>query len=139
MEHGRLGDGHVRETPRTREPPAPRPPRAKGLQELRKLLSEATESGEEKPATKLGFVENSSGTSPPAPSSGTSSPAPHPPPARPRNHARARHAAPRRHLVRHLPPPPAPAPPRRPRLVRAGPCAGVEGPTRSPSSRSGNE
>ncbi len=31
----------------------------KGLQELRKLLSEATESGEEKPETKLGFVENS--------------------------------------------------------------------------------
>jgi DNA polymerase-3 subunit beta len=31
----------------------------KGLQELRKLLSEAAESGEEKPETKLGFVENS--------------------------------------------------------------------------------
>ncbi|HEY6006429.1 MAG TPA: DNA polymerase III subunit beta [Anaeromyxobacter sp.] len=31
----------------------------KGLQELRKLLSEAVESGEEKPETKLGFVENS--------------------------------------------------------------------------------
>jgi DNA polymerase-3 subunit beta len=31
----------------------------KGLQELRKLLSEAAESGEEKPVTKLGFVENS--------------------------------------------------------------------------------
>ncbi|BDG03518.1 DNA polymerase III subunit beta [Anaeromyxobacter oryzae] len=31
----------------------------KGLQELRKLLSEAAESGEEKPEAKLGFVENS--------------------------------------------------------------------------------
>jgi DNA polymerase-3 subunit beta len=31
----------------------------KGLQELRKLLAEAVESGEEKPETKLGFVENS--------------------------------------------------------------------------------
>ncbi len=31
----------------------------KGLQELRKLLSEAAESGEAKPETKLGFVENS--------------------------------------------------------------------------------
>lgn len=31
----------------------------KGLQELRKLLSEAAESAEEKPETKLGFVENS--------------------------------------------------------------------------------
>ncbi len=31
----------------------------KGLQELRKLLAEAAESGEEKPETKLGFVENS--------------------------------------------------------------------------------
>ncbi|WP_242392652.1 DNA polymerase III subunit beta [Anaeromyxobacter oryzisoli] len=31
----------------------------KGLQELRKLLSEAVESGEEKPEAKLGFVENS--------------------------------------------------------------------------------
>lgn len=31
----------------------------KGLIELRKLLSEATESGEEKPEAKLGFVENS--------------------------------------------------------------------------------
>jgi DNA polymerase-3 subunit beta len=31
----------------------------KGLQELRKLLGEAAESGEEKPETKLGFVENS--------------------------------------------------------------------------------
>jgi DNA polymerase-3 subunit beta len=31
----------------------------KGLQELRKLLAEAAESGEEKPSTKLGFVENS--------------------------------------------------------------------------------
>jgi DNA polymerase III subunit beta len=31
----------------------------KGLQELRKLLSEAADSGEEKPETKLGFVENS--------------------------------------------------------------------------------
>ncbi len=31
----------------------------KGLQELRKLLSEAAESGDEKPETKLGFVENS--------------------------------------------------------------------------------
>jgi DNA polymerase-3 subunit beta len=31
----------------------------KGLQELKKLLSEAAESGEEKPETKLGFVENS--------------------------------------------------------------------------------
>lgn len=31
----------------------------KGLTELRKLLSEATESGEEKPEAKLGFVENS--------------------------------------------------------------------------------
>jgi len=30
----------------------------KGLQELRKLLSEAVESGEEKPEAKLGFVEN---------------------------------------------------------------------------------
>ena len=30
----------------------------KGLQELRKLLSEAAESGEEKPEAKLGFVEN---------------------------------------------------------------------------------
>jgi DNA polymerase-3 subunit beta len=31
----------------------------KGLQELKKLLSEAAESGEEKPEAKLGFVENS--------------------------------------------------------------------------------
>jgi DNA polymerase-3 subunit beta len=31
----------------------------KGLQELRKLLGEAVESGEEKPEAKLGFVENS--------------------------------------------------------------------------------
>ena len=31
----------------------------KGLQELKKLLSEAAESGEENPETKLGFVENS--------------------------------------------------------------------------------
>jgi DNA polymerase-3 subunit beta len=31
----------------------------KGLQELKKLLSEAVESGEEKPEAKLGFVENS--------------------------------------------------------------------------------
>jgi DNA polymerase-3 subunit beta len=31
----------------------------KGLQELRKLLAEAVESGEEKPEAKLGFVENS--------------------------------------------------------------------------------
>jgi DNA polymerase-3 subunit beta len=31
----------------------------KGLLELRKLLAEAAESGEEKPETKLGFVENS--------------------------------------------------------------------------------
>ena len=31
----------------------------KGLQELRKLLAEAAESGEEKPDAKLGFVENS--------------------------------------------------------------------------------
>jgi DNA polymerase-3 subunit beta len=31
----------------------------KGLSELKKLLSEAAESGEEKPETKLGFVENS--------------------------------------------------------------------------------
>ncbi len=31
----------------------------KGIQELRKLLSEAAESGEEKPETKLGFVESS--------------------------------------------------------------------------------
>jgi DNA polymerase-3 subunit beta len=31
----------------------------KGLQELRKLLGEAAESGEEKPEAKLGFVENS--------------------------------------------------------------------------------
>jgi DNA polymerase-3 subunit beta len=31
----------------------------KGLQELRKLLAEAAESGEEKPEAKLGFVENS--------------------------------------------------------------------------------
>jgi DNA polymerase-3 subunit beta len=30
----------------------------KGLQELRKLLAEAAESGEEKPEAKLGFVEN---------------------------------------------------------------------------------
>ena len=31
----------------------------KGLQELKKLLSEATESGEEKPEAKLGFLDNS--------------------------------------------------------------------------------
>ncbi|HYD41404.1 MAG TPA: DNA polymerase III subunit beta [Anaeromyxobacter sp.] len=31
----------------------------KGLQELKKLLSEAAESGEEKPEAKLGFLENS--------------------------------------------------------------------------------
>jgi DNA polymerase-3 subunit beta len=31
----------------------------KGLQELKKLLAEAAESGEEKPEAKLGFVENS--------------------------------------------------------------------------------
>jgi DNA polymerase III subunit beta len=31
----------------------------KGLQELKKLLAEAAESGEENPETKLGFVENS--------------------------------------------------------------------------------
>ena len=31
----------------------------KGLQELRKLLAEVVQSGEEKPTTKLGFVENS--------------------------------------------------------------------------------
>jgi DNA polymerase-3 subunit beta len=31
----------------------------KGLQELKKLLAEAVESGEENPETKLGFVENS--------------------------------------------------------------------------------
>lgn len=31
----------------------------KGLQELKKLLAEAAESGEEKPESKLGFVENS--------------------------------------------------------------------------------
>jgi DNA polymerase-3 subunit beta len=31
----------------------------KGLQELRKLLAEAAESGEEKPEARLGFVENS--------------------------------------------------------------------------------